>query len=485
MDGQATSAGLTQQLRATLDAARASYLAEGEVTHDVRRDRLSRALTLLYAYEDRFIQAISDDFSHRSPDATLFTDVMASASALKEAHKHVGKWMRREKRSLMFPVGLLGGRAWLEPQPKGVVGLITPWNFPLTMVFVPLAQMLAAGNRVMIKPSEHTPKTSALMAEAFAEYFDPTEVSITLGGVEVSQAFSAQPFDHLMFTGAPVVGKLIMRAASEHLVPVTLELGGKSPVIVSKSADVEQAAERIATMKLLNAGQICLAPDYVNVHASVKDAFLEAFMAKVAAMYPTMKDNPDYTAIISDRHHGRISDYLRDAEAKGGTVTVLSPDGETLGDGGVRKLAPALIDGATDEMAVMQEEIFGPLLPIRTYEALSDVVDYINAHERPLALYYFGSDPREEHMVLTHTTSGGVTINDCLFHGGYETLPFGGIGNSGMGAYHGYDGFKEFSHMKPVLRHPKTNIAKLMGLVPPYGPLLKKTVARQLGRKSK
>lgn len=459
---------------------RAAYLAEGEVTLETRKDRLSRAQKVLMNNKDEFIRLISEDFGNRSDDTTLFADIGGSAGALKDAIKHVAKWMRPEKRPLQFPLGLLGAKAQIVPQPKGVVGLITPWNFPLTMVFVPLAQMLAAGNRVVIKPSEHTPQTSAFFARAFAEHFDQTEIAVVNGAIETSQSFAKQPWDHLMFTGAPVVGKLIMRAAAENLTPVTLELGGKSPVIVGESADLDMVAERVATMKLLNAGQICLAPDYVNVKKASRDAFVDSYTRTVGKMYPTMLANDQYTSIISRRHRDRLEGYLADAREKGADVRIINPaDEDFSGQNQGNKLPAALILDPTEDMKVMQEEIFGPILPVRTYDDAGDVVDYVNDHERPLALYYFGTDEEEQNRVLSHTTSGGVTVNDILWHGGHDSLPFGGVGNSGIGAYHGYDGFKEFSHMKPVLRHPaKTSIGRLLGVVPPYTDKLRKNVDR-------
>ena len=482
MDGMHYVETPEEDIASLLARQRTAYLAEGEVTVSVRKDRLNRALAVLMDNKDEFVRVISEDFGNRSADTTLFADVAASASALKEAIKHVAKWMRPEKRPLQFPLGLLGAKAQVMPQPKGVVGLITPWNFPLTMVFVPLAQMLAAGNRVVIKPSEHTPQTSALFAKAFAEKFDDTEVAVVNGAVETSQAFARQPWDHLMFTGAPVVGKLIMRAASEHLTPVTLELGGKSPVVVGESANLDMVAERVATMKLLNAGQICLAPDYVNLKKDKRDAFVESYTKSVKGMYPSMLANDEYTSIISSRHRERLEGYIEDAKDKGADVRIINPaDEDFAGQNQGNKLPAAVILDPTDDMKVMQEEIFGPILPVRTYEKTDDVVDYVNNGERPLALYYFGEDEAEQKKVLTRTTSGGVTVNDILWHGGHESLPFGGVGNSGMGAYHGYDGFKEFSHMKPVLKHPpKTSIARLLGVVPPYTDKLKKNVDRMI-----
>ncbi len=482
MDGMQYVETPEQDIADILARQRADYLAEGEVSLSTRKDRLERALKCLLDNQEEFIRLISEDFGNRSNDTTLFADVGASAGAIKDAIKHVAGWMKPEKRSLQFPLGLLGAKAHVVPQPKGVVGLITPWNFPLTMVFVPLAQMLAAGNRVVIKPSEHTPQTSAFFAKVFSENFKDTEVKVVNGAVETSQSFARQPWDHLMFTGAPVVGKLIMRAAAEHLTPVTLELGGKSPVIVGDSADLDMVAERVATMKLLNAGQICLAPDYINIKKSKRDEFVKSYTKTVTSMYPTMLANDQYTSIISSRHRERLEGYLDDAREKGADVRIINPaDEDFSGQNQSNKLPAALILDPTDDMKVMQEEIFGPILPVKTYEQTEEVVSYVNERERPLALYYFGNDAAEEKDILTSTTSGGVTVNDVLYHGGHDSLPFGGVGNSGMGVYHGYDGFREFSHMKPVLKHPaKTSISRLLGVVPPYTGKLKKNVDRMI-----
>jgi len=482
MDGMQYLETPEQDIADILARQRAAYLAEGAASLATRKDRLKRTLKCLLDNQDEFIRLISEDFGNRSNDTTLFADVGASAGALQDAIKHVGGWMKPEKRPLQFPLGLLGARAQVVPQPKGVVGLITPWNFPLTMVFVPLAQMLAAGNRVVIKPSEHTPLTSAFYAKVFSENFDDEEVKVINGAVETSQSFARQPWDHLMFTGAPVVGKLIMRAAAEHLTPVTLELGGKSPVIVGESANLDMVAERVATMKLMNAGQICLAPDYINVKKSKRDAFVDSYSKTVTKMYPTMLANDQYTSIISSRHRERLEGYIEDAREKGADVRIINPaDEDFSGQNQGNKLPAALILDPTDDMKVMQEEIFGPILPVRTYEKTEEVVGYVNERERPLALYYFGTDAAEEKAVLANTTSGGVTVNDAVYHGGHDSLPFGGVGNSGMGVYHGYDGFREFSHMKPVLRHPaKTSISRLLGVVPPYTDKLKKNVDRMI-----
>jgi coniferyl-aldehyde dehydrogenase len=358
--------------------------------------------------------------------------------------------------------------------------VISPWNFPVNLTFAPLAGILAAGNRAMIKPSEFTPATSELMQTMFAGAFSEEEIAVVTGGPEVGEAFSRLAFDHLIFTGATSVARHVMRAAAENLVPVTLELGGKSPVILGKSADLKVAAARVMNGKTLNAGQICLAPDYVLAPKDQVEGFVAAARASVATMVPTIKDNPDYTSIIAQRHYDRITGYIDDARAKGARVIELKPEGEDLSQQPHRKIAPTLILDPTDDMKVMQEEIFGPVLPVKIYETLDEALAYVNDHDRPLGLYYFGDDPAEREEVLNRTTAGGVTVNDVIMHVAQEDLPFGGVGPSGMGSYHGVDGFREFSHRKAIFSQMKNDIGPLKMLRPPYGPGIRKMLDGQI-----
>ncbi len=369
---------------------------------------------------------------------------------------------------------MFGAKAEVRYQPKGVVGVISPWNFPVNLTFAPLAGILAAGNRVMIKPSEYTPVTSALMASMFGGAFSEEEIAVITGGPEVGQAFAGLAFDHLIFTGATGIARHVMKAAAENLTPLTLELGGKSPVIIGKSADLPTAAARIMNGKTLNAGQICLAPDYVLTPKESLETFVAEASGAVRRMFPTLKDNPDYTAIIAQRHYDRIMGYIDDARAKGARVVELKPEGEDLAQQEHRKIAPTLIIDPTDDMKVMQEEIFGPVLPVKTYNGVDEAIAYVNAHDRPLGLYYFGDDAAEREKVLSATTSGGVTVNDVIFHIAQEELPFGGVGPSGMGSYHGHDGFREFSHRKSIYTQLKKDIGPLVQMRPPYGPGIRK-----------
>ncbi|MDP5063443.1 MAG: coniferyl aldehyde dehydrogenase, partial [Haliea sp.] len=400
---------------------------------------------------------------------------------LKHARKHLQKWMKPQKRPTMFPLNLLGGRSRIEYQPLGVVGVISPWNFPVNLTFGPLAGILAAGNRALIKPSEFTPATSEVMAEMVAEAWDEKEVALFTGGPEVGQAFSGLPFDHLLFTGATSVARHIMAAAARNLVPVTLELGGKSPVILSRSADIEKSLERIMVGKTLNAGQICLAPDYLMVPEEKLEAVIAAAQKAVSAMYPTILDNPQYTAVVNQRHFERLQGYLQEAQERGTRTVVINPAGEDFqAREGNRKIPPTLISQPADDLKVMQEELFGPLLPIRTYQDFNETIDYVNANPRPLAAYYFGEDKAEEEAVLTRTTSGGACVNDVIMHIMQEELPFGGVGPSGMGAYHGEEGFRTFSHAKSVYRQANANVGKLGGMLPPYGKATEKTISMQV-----
>ena len=477
------SAQIGAMLRSALDAQREDYLQQGAVSAATRIDRIDRGIDVLLTYQHKLVDALNTDFSCRSREVTLLTDIAASLTPLKHARKHLHKWMKPQRRPSSFPFNLLGGRSHIEYQPLGVVGVISPWNFPVNLTFGPLAGILAAGNRVMIKPSEFTPATSEVMSEMVSAAWDKNEVALFTGGPEVGQAFSALPFDHLLFTGATSVARHIMAAAARNLVPVTLELGGKSPVIVSRTANIEQSLERIMLGKTLNAGQICLAPDYLLVPEEHLDAVISAAQKATSAMYPTMLDNPQYTAIVNDRHYARLTGYLQEAAQRGVRTVAINPGNEDFAAHAQRrKIPPTLIINPPDDLQVMEEELFGPLLPIRTYKDFSDTIHYVNAHPRPLAAYYFGSDKQEEQAVLTRTTSGGVCINDVIMHIMQEELPFGGVGPSGMGAYHGLDGFRTFSHAKSVFRQTGFNIGKLGGMLPPYNKATEQTIKMQVKR---
>ncbi|MAR29199.1 MAG: coniferyl aldehyde dehydrogenase [Gammaproteobacteria bacterium] len=469
------------QMQSILDRQRAAYLAEGVVSSETRMDRLERAVQVVKKHQKAFVQAMNEDFGHRSEHQSLFTDVASSVGPLRHAQQNLKRWQKKDKRKVTPGIlALLGAKAWVEYQPLGVVGVISPWNFPVNLTFTPLAGVLSAGNRCMIKPSEYTPATSAAMAAGFAEEFDEEEIAVITGGPQTGADFSGLAFDHLLFTGATSVAKHVMRAASENLVPVTLELGGKSPVIISPKADMAPTTDALMAGKMMNAGQICLAPDYVFVPRDRMGEFVESSKRSVAKMYPTLLDNPDYTSVVNARHFERINGYVDEARERGVEVVEINPADEDFRQQSAHKIAPTLLIDPPEDSAVMQEEIFGPVMPIKSYDSLDETLDYVNSHDRPLGLYYFGTDQQETERVLNQTTSGGVTLNDVVMHVAQENLPFGGVGPSGMGAYHGEDGFRTFSHAKSVFKQATFNPAEKLGLRPPYGDKLMSLLKTQI-----
>lgn len=462
-----------------LNRQKAKNISEGAPSAAKRIEWMDKSVDLLLSYNERFVEAMCEDFGHRSKDQSAFTDIASSIGAFKHAKKHLNKWMRPQKRKPEFPLGMMGAKAQIQYQPKGVVGVISPWNFPVNLTFTPMAGIFAAGNRCMIKPSEFTEATSEVLRAAIAEYYSDDEVFVCTGGPEVGAAFSSLPFDHILFTGATSIAHHVMRAASENLVPLTLELGGKSPVVLGRSADMNKAAARIMAGKTLNAGQICLAPDYAFVPKEKTAEFTQAATTAVEKMFPSgLKDNDDYTSVVNQRHYDRIMGYIEEAKDKGAEVIEINPKGENFSQQPHHKIPPHIIVDPSDDLKVMQDEIFGPILPIKSYQDSSEAVDYINAHPRPLGLYYFGEDSAEKDMVLNRTTSGGATVNDVIFHVAQEDLPFGGVGPSGMGSYHGHDGFLEFSHRKSVFTQTGSEILAMMR--PPYGDKFRKQVAARL-----
>lgn len=471
----------TTAMMATLQRQRDAFTAARPESMSVRKDRLKRIIAMMKETGEDFARAISRDFGHRSHEQSLMTDIMPSVTAAKYCLKHMDAWARTEKRKPNFPLGLFGAKAELRYEPKGVIGIVSPWNFPVGLTIGPVAQAFAAGNRVMIKPSEFTEDTSKMMKEVIGRYFAEEEMAVFTGGPDVGQAFCGLPFDHLLFTGATSVGKHVLRAAADNLVPVTLELGGKSPTILGRSANVERASERIAMGKMLNAGQICLAPDYMIVPQELEERAISAVSNAVSAMYPTLLNNDDYTSVVNAKHRDRIQGLIDDAKAKGAEAIEINPGNEDFSASNGHKMPLTILRNVDDDMKVMQDEIFGPVLPIKTYKGIDEAIDYINAHDRPLGLYYFGEDAGEREQVLTRTISGGVTVNDVIMHVSIDDLPFGGVGPSGMGSYHGPEGFKTFSHARSVYTQPKFDLAKLAGLKPPYGPTTRKTLERELG----
>lgn len=454
------------QLESLLERQRQAYRANPMPEAGQRIQWLKSLANLLVTEQKAIIDAINSDFSNRSADETLLAEVMPSLHGVHYAAKRVKKWMKPSRRSVGMQ--FMPASAKVIYQPLGVVGVIVPWNYPLFLAIGPLTGALAAGNRVMIKMSESTPESARVLKELLGKVFPEDLVAVVQGEVDVGVAFSKLPFDHLLFTGATSVGKHVMRAAAENLTPVTLELGGKSPAIVSSSVPMNDAAERIAFGKSLNAGQTCVAPDYVLVPQNRVDEFVESYRKVVQNFFPKLENNPDYTAIINERQLSRLNGYLADAEARGAKIIPLFPQAQG------RRLPQALLLNVNDEMKVMQDEIFGPLLPIIPYQNLEQALSYINERDRPLALYYFGYDKREQEHVLAQTHSGGVCLNDTLLHVAQDDMPFGGVGPSGMGHYHGHEGFLTFSKAKGVFSKPRFNAARV--IYPPYGKSLQKLV---------
>jgi coniferyl-aldehyde dehydrogenase len=452
--------GLDDAFHAMFDRSR----TEPAPTLAQRLDRLKRLRAAVAENEGRFAQAISADFGHRSTVETAIAETLFLLTEIKHVAKHLQSWMapRRVSTALQF----WPAKNRLIPQPLGVVGIIAPWNYPLQLTLAPAIGALAAGNRVMIKPSELTPRFSALLKDVIAATFDPTEMIVTGVDGEIAKAFAALPFDHLIFTGSTRVGRLVAEAAGRNLTPLTLELGGKSPAIIDPSANLDQAAARIAYAKLLNAGQTCIAPDYAFVPKAAVADFADRVLRHMRRMFGTDPANSDYTSIISDRHYARLEALVADAAAKGATV-IQAAKADDPAWKRLRKFPPTLVVGATADMTIMQEEIFGPLLPVIGYSDADEPITAINKRDRPLALYWFGTDDAARDEVLSRTVSGGVTINDCLFHFAQIDQPRGGIGASGTGAYHGEWGFRELSQLKPVFYRSQYN--RFADLYPPYG----------------
>ena len=467
-------------LNKVLEKQKKAHLRDGALSVETRKEWIDRCIALLIKYQNEIVEAISKDFGHRSTESSLLADVAGSIGSLKSAKENIKKWVKPEKRKVTPAIlGLLGAKLRVEYQPLGTVGVISPWNFPVTLTFGPLGSIFAAGNRAMIKPSEFTPETSKLMKVMFEEAFKEEEVAVFTGGPDLGEAFSSLPFDHLLFTGATSIAKHVMRAASENLVPVTLELGGKSPVIISKNTNFDMSVKRVMAGKTMNAGQICLAPDYVFIPKDKKEDFISQSKKTVSEMYPSLKDNPDYTSVINQRHYDRLQGYVEEAKEKGFEVVEINPSNEDFSQQAHHKIPPTLIVDPDDSLSVMKEEIFGPILSVKTYEDIKDTVDYINSNDRPLGLYYFGDDKKEMQSVLENTTSGGVTINDVVFHVGQENAPFGGVGPSGTGSYHGIEGFKNFSHTKTI--YTQSSFDGLFGLFrPPFGAKAKSAIKGQI-----
>ena len=437
----------------------------------VRRNRLERLRRLVETHEKEIARAIDADFGGRPGIETAFAEVFPSVSEVKAALRHGKSWM--QPRAAAVSKWFLPARAQIVPRPVGVVGVIVPWNYPLFLAVGPLAAILAAGNRALVKMSEFTPSFSELFQQLVRNDFEAEELCVVTGGPDVAAAFSALPFDHLMFTGSTAVGRKVMQSAAANLTPVTLELGGKSPTVIAPGFSVERAVERIMTGKLLNAGQTCIAPDYVLVPRPAMTAFIEASRSTVRRMYPSGLEDRDYASIVNRRQYDRLIGLIADAESNGAKVVPLFERESRVDE--AHRLGPSLVIEPTQRTAIMREEIFGPLLPVIPYDDIDEALANINAHPHPLALYWFDDDAKRIEHAIKSTHVGGVCINDTLLHISQESLPFGGVGPSGMGHYHGQWGFDTFSKLTPVFRQARFNGMKL--LMPPYQPRVRKLLA--------
>jgi coniferyl-aldehyde dehydrogenase len=464
------------ELTAMLAAQRAAF-GQQPPDADKRIQALRALLKAVRGRREEFVRAISEDFGGRAREETLLLEVFPLVDAIRHTIRQLPRWMR--PRAAAAGWQFLPGRARVIYQPLGVVGIIGAWNYPLLLSVSPLVSALAAGNHAMLKPSELAPRTAEVLARIIADLFPDKYVTVVTGGQETGAAFASLPFDHLLFTGSTRVGKLIMRSASENLTPVTLELGGKSPALVHSDFPAHTAAARIMVGKLYNAGQTCIAPDYVLVEAGAREEFVRLASQAATGMYPRLVDNPDFTRIVNRNHYQRLRGLVADAALKGAEMAELNPAREAVNEQN-RVFPPTLLWNVNDQMTVMREEIFGPVLPVVTYRSLDEAISYINSRPRPLALYYFDNNSKRVESVLARTTSGGVTVNDTILHIAQNDLPFGGVGASGMGSYHGFDGFLTFSKKKGVFLQSRFTTLGL--LRPPYGALARRVTDFLIGK---
>ena len=456
----------SSELEQLLQRQKSAFLKDGFPSAEIRIDRLDRIIDIHKRYKDKLLDALYADFNTRPRLASLASDVIATINDAKETKKLIRRWMKPEKKKVPLLLKLTGASAEVQFQPLGVIGNISPWNFPAQLAFSPAIGAFGAGNRMMLKPSEAVPQTSELMKEMVESAFDEEEFAVVTGDIEVGQAFSALPFDHLVFTGGPSIAKHVMAAAAQNLVPVTLELGGKCPVVVGDSADLEMVAKRVMTMKCMNSGQLCLTPDYIFLPKGRTEEFVAEAKKVLGEFYTSLLDNDDYASIISKPHWERLNGYLTELKEKNVRTEVFNPANEDFSAPHKNKLPITFVMEPGDDVKIMQDEIFGPMLSVKSYDNIDEVVDFVNNKPRPLALYYFGKNNSEIDKLCKQTTSGGVTINDVAQHVAVPDLPLAGVGNSGMGAYHGHYGFLEFSHQKAVLRQGKLSLGQFMR--PPF-----------------
>lgn len=470
-----------QKLSALVERQRSAFRAEGEVTYATRIDRLKRLKALIIENKIEFAKTTKREFGGaRSYEFSLFSEFASKVEGIDYSVKHLKEWMKPEKRKTNKPMNLLGGKSQIRHFPKGVVGIISPWNLPFGLTVAPLTSALAAGNRALLKPSEFVPETAALFAEVIPKYFSEDEVAVVTGGADISQQFAELPFDHLLFTGSTRVGAKVMQSASKNLVPVTLELGGKSPVIIGRSAKLDLAGTRLTFGKMLNGGQLCLSPDYVIVPRELEEQLVARVVQEAQSMYPNVTENADYAGVINERHFARLLNYIDDAVAKGAKLTIVGAD-QTRASADNRRMPLHILQNVNEDMLVMHEEIFGPVLPVMTYADITEVPNQVEPRRNPLAMYYFGKDKSEQEYLLSHVPSGGVCINDITLHYVQEDLPFGGIGASGMGAYHGPEGFRNMSHARAIYSQTMIDILPIIGARPPFGEKFRKNISKILG----
>ena len=447
-------------MRETLDLQKKAFITNGQPSYNQRVDSLKRCIALLETHDEKIVEALNEDYKNRSETEIMTSEIVQSVRNLNFTIKNLKKWMKPSRRASSFMADMLGSKAVLQPSPLGTVGIIAPWNFPIGMIFYPAASVLAAGNRIMAKPSEFTPNTANLIKEAVGKYFDESEFAVFLGGPEVGSEFTALPLDHLLYTGSGNIAKKVVANAAKNLVPTTLELGGKSPTIIASDANLELVAKRIMFVKTLNAGQICLSPDYIMVKKGLEEKLIAELKKVFNTFYPE-NNGADYTSMVNDHHHNRMQEYLLDAKDKGAQVINLG----NFDSSEKNTITTKVLLNVNDDMRVMQEEIFGPLLPIMVYENLSEAVSYVNNHDHPLGLYFFGNKKTEQNYVINNTRSGGVTVNDTMFHLMQSRLPFGGVGPSGYGYYHGHEGFLNFSNLRSI--YYQTNSDSIFGMLRP------------------
>ena len=471
----------TQNLEALVELQRSKFRAEGEVTYATRIDRLKRLKALIVENKIEFAKTTKREFGGaRSYEFSLFSEFAGKVEGIDYSMKHLKDWMKPEKRKTNKPMNFLGGKSQVRHFPKGVVGIISPWNLPFGLTVAPLTGALAAGNRAILKPSEFVPETAALFAEIIPKYFSEDEVAVVTGGADISQRFAELPFDHLLFTGSSNIGAKVMQSASKNLVPVTLELGGKSPVIIGRSAKLDLAGTRLTFGKLLNGGQLCLSPDYVVVPNELEEQLIARVVHEAQSMYPNITENEDYAGVINERHFARLQNYIDDAVAKGAKLTIVGAN-KTRASMNNRRMPLHILQNVNEDMLVMHEEIFGPILPVMTYSDVAEVPDMIEPRRNPLAMYYFGKDKSEQEYLLSHVQSGGVCINDITLHYVQEDLPFGGVGASGMGAYHGPEGFRSLSHARAIYSQTMIDVLPIIGARPPFGEKFRKNISKILG----